>query len=343
MIGLAESLTAAGVASLCGVLIGMMGVGGVILVPSLLMWPSITATTAISCSMAAYLTAAAMGTYAFWRQGHIVWPATAYVCAGAAPGAFVGAMVTRYTSDFVLKVIVVAFLTASTLYSIAKLWCDRRKQQSNSATSNNSSTQTGCELHVLPTAHSLPSTGSGDVVAGAGVGDASAGAGAAASTTGGAAAVTPLPSTTDGKLVFPVFPRYSRQWWHQIMGWTLALGFIDGLGSAITGTSGPVILLPLVFMQGGWNVREAVGCSQVVQIPISLAATAGNLVFNFGAFDWLLLVCLAAPLPVGVAAGAALSKRLPAEKLKGLALGALLITAIVMTVKLVCGDGGVCS
>ena len=47
------------------------------------------------------------------------------------------------------------------------------------------------------------------MVAGDGVGDASAGAGAAASTTGGAAAVTPLPSTTDGKLVFPVFPRYS--------------------------------------------------------------------------------------------------------------------------------------
>ena len=81
----------------------------------------------------------------------------------------------------------------------------------------------------------------------------------------------------------------------------VVLGMVTGIGSAITGTGGPVILLPLLLI-AGTEPRSAVGLAQSVQVPIGLFATAGNVVFSQVPFGFASL--LAAFTIVGVAAGA---------------------------------------
>lgn len=52
----------------------------------------------------------------------------------------------------------------------------------------------------------------------------------------------------------------------------VVVGVFDGFGSALTGTSGPVILLP-VLIGLRWDILDALGSAQSVQAPIALAAT----------------------------------------------------------------------
>jgi hypothetical protein len=51
-----------------------------------------------------------------------------------------------------------------------------------------------------------------------------------------------------------------------------AIGLFDGFGSALTGTSGPVILLPILIALR-WEILDALGSAQAVQTPIAGAAT----------------------------------------------------------------------
>ena len=55
----------------------------------------------------------------------------------------------------------------------------------------------------------------------------------------------------------------------------IALGGLTGFGSAMSGTGGPLILLPILL----WlyvPVISAIGVAQAVQLPIALLATGGN-------------------------------------------------------------------
>ena len=57
------------------------------------------------------------------------------------------------------------------------------------------------------------------------------------------------------------------------------IGVLTGFGSAITGTGGPLVLVPILL----WlkvSTLTAVGLSQIIQIPIALLATGGNLTFG---------------------------------------------------------------
>jgi uncharacterized protein len=106
-----------------------------------------------------------------------------------------------------------------------------------------------------------------------------------------------------------------------------AIGAAVGLGSALTGTGGPVLLVPLL-MWFRLPVLFVVGLSQAIQIPIALLATFGNLLY--GRLDW----ALAALLSIGVLAGAALGARiahvLPRATLKRLVGGVLLIVGAML-------------
>ena len=55
----------------------------------------------------------------------------------------------------------------------------------------------------------------------------------------------------------------------------MVIGFITGFGSAITGTGGPLILVPLIIFLG-LPVLTAIGLSQAIQLPIAAFASAGN-------------------------------------------------------------------
>lgn len=109
----------------------------------------------------------------------------------------------------------------------------------------------------------------------------------------------------------------------------IGIGAITGFGSAITGTGGPLILVPiLIFL--GLPVLTAIGLSQAIQLPIAAFASVGNWLSGNLNFD--LVWVIAGVLVVGSFAGAMLVHRLPAEPLRKLIAFLLIIfgTAIAI-------------
>lgn len=93
----------------------------------------------------------------------------------------------------------------------------------------------------------------------------------------------------------------------------VAVGAFVGFGSALTGTGGPVLLVPVLLTLGVAPLR-AVAVGQAVQLPVVAAGSVGYL--QTGLVDIRLgtvLGCLAA---LGVAAGAVVATRVPAEGLR---------------------------
>lgn len=93
----------------------------------------------------------------------------------------------------------------------------------------------------------------------------------------------------------------------------LGIGLVTGFGSAITGTGGPLILVPLSIYLG-LPVLTAVGLSQVIQIPIATFASVGNWMQDN--LNVTLGLTIAAIMVFGALAGAMLVHRLPIEPIK---------------------------
>ena len=81
----------------------------------------------------------------------------------------------------------------------------------------------------------------------------------------------------------------------------IVLGALVGFGSSLTGTGGPLILLPIL-MFAGVNVLQAVGLAQAIQIPIGIFATASNLMMS--RIDLELGAWLTVTVVIGVYVGA---------------------------------------
>ncbi len=86
------------------------------------------------------------------------------------------------------------------------------------------------------------------------------------------------------------------------------IGAVVGFASAMTGTGGPLVLVPaLLWLR--YPVLAAVGLSQAVQLPIASLATAGNIVY--GRLDLVLGGAIAVGLAAGAVAGARAAHRAP--------------------------------
>ncbi len=106
------------------------------------------------------------------------------------------------------------------------------------------------------------------------------------------------------------------------------IGAITAFGSVLTGTGGPLLLIPmLVWLHQ--PVLTAIGLSQVIQLPISLAATATNMVA--GAVDFWLGAILAFAMAVGCWFGASVAHQL-SEKWLRLGVASLLVLIGVVIV-----------
>jgi uncharacterized protein len=112
-----------------------------------------------------------------------------------------------------------------------------------------------------------------------------------------------------------------------------ALGFIGavtGFGSALSGTGGPLILVPILI----WldvPVLTAIGLSQAIQLPIALLATAGN--FFSGNLDPTLGVLLAAGLAIGTFVGARIAHAVPRTALRRAVAMVLVIVGASIAIK----------
>ena len=114
----------------------------------------------------------------------------------------------------------------------------------------------------------------------------------------------------------------------------MAIGLVTGFGSSITGTGGPLVLIPiLIWMQV--PILTAVGLSQVIQIPIALLATTGNL--TFGRIEWLIGLGIATLLVLGVVVGARIAHRVSRVALKRIIAVALLLVGAAMLVRTAAG------
>ncbi len=180
-----------GYAVVVGVLIGGVGVGGVLLVPVLVIAGVLGAHEATATSSWAFLFTGAVGTYRYGRRGRIPWPLVARLSLGAVPAALLGVWVNQLlTGDLV----VLALGTVT----------------------------------VLVGAHALRSPPAGREAH---------------------------------------FGRVT----------TVVTGAVVGFGSALTGTGGPVLLVPLLLALGAAPLL-AVAASQAIQLPIVGMASLGYLV-----------------------------------------------------------------
>lgn len=226
-----------------GILIGSIGIGGVLLVPSLSYLAGIEIHIAIAACMLSYAFSGVVGASIYARRGSIRWAIGLWLCLGAMPGAYVGALV-------------VAALPARTITMIIGLFI------------------------LFASVNALRNSSE---------------------------AVKASYAQSKILLVF--------------------VGAVVGFGSAISGTGGPLLLVPaLVWLN--WPVLTAVGLSQLIQLPISLMATLGN--YLHAEVDWLLGIGIAAIMIFGVAVGARIAHRLPALMLRRIVAVVLSLVGLSM-------------
>lgn len=111
----------------------------------------------------------------------------------------------------------------------------------------------------------------------------------------------------------------------------ILIGFGIGFGSALTGTGGPVLLIP-VLMLLQVPVLTAIGVSQVIQLPIAVFATIGFCVN--GKIDFQLGTLLGLVQAVAVILGAYLAHRMPINRLRQMVAVALIGVAGFMLINL---------
>ena len=116
-------------------------------------------------------------------------------------------------------------------------------------------------------------------------------------------------------------------------GVTLAIvGGITGFGSALSGTGGPLVLIPiLIWMK--FSLLTAVGLSQVIQLPIAALATIGN--FQHGEVNVGASLAIAVLLVLGVVVGAQIAHRLPAGLLKRIVASVLMAVGAAMAMRII--------
>lgn len=239
------------VALLTGALIGAVGVGGVLLVPALVLIGGLTVHQATPIATLSFLFTGIAGTVAYARQGRIEWPSTKWLLIGAVPGAVAGAATNVALSATVITIAIAVMLGTAALQAF-------RDEPSRAASGR----------------HSL-----------------------------GVAAL-------------------------------LGIGVAVGFGSALSGTGGPVLLIPIMLLAGA-VVAVAISSSQPIQIPIAVFGTASFLAY--GALDWQIALALGIVQGIGVVGGARVSSRLPTATLRVLVAWALAIAAAVFAVKAATG------
>ena len=102
-----------------------------------------------------------------------------------------------------------------------------------------------------------------------------------------------------------------------------ATGAVTGVASALTGTGGPLVLVPVLL----WfevPVLSAIASAQAIQLPIAAAATGSN--FLGGTLDVALGLTLGCGIALGTAAGAKAAHALPTAQLRKVV--ALLLVAV---------------
>ena len=114
----------------------------------------------------------------------------------------------------------------------------------------------------------------------------------------------------------------------------VVIGAVVGFGSALTGTGGPVLLVPILLMLGVAPLR-AVAVSQVAQLPVVVSGSLGYL--EAGLTDVRLGTVLGIVAAVGTALGAVVATRIQVELLRRIVALACIAAGAFLEVRTVAG------
>jgi hypothetical protein len=112
------------------------------------------------------------------------------------------------------------------------------------------------------------------------------------------------------------------------------VGLVTGFLSVLSGTGGPLVLLPLLTWLS-MPLITAIGLSQVIQLPISTFATIGNVLNSL--IDWELVLVLGFGVAFGSLLGAKGSELLPISYIKTLVAFLLFASGVYMVLLLLFG------
>jgi uncharacterized membrane protein YfcA len=112
----------------------------------------------------------------------------------------------------------------------------------------------------------------------------------------------------------------------------IILGALVGFGSALTGTGGPVLLVPiLVTLQ--FPALKSIGVSQAIQLPVAIFAVTGF--WLYGQIDLGLGLHLGIVMAIGAFFGAQIAHRLPAVQLRRVVALAMIGVGVLMVWQIV--------
>lgn len=242
---LSVALLLGAVGLIAGLMIGLIGIGGVIVVPVLTYLGGIPIQVAIAGAMMGYLLTGVVGTLIYARERSIKWDMVFWLSLGAMPAALLGAWSVHITAPFVLESAIGALTVVSGLQA----------------------------LRGQPAGSSERATIANPMLAG--------------------------------------------------------IGAVTGYASAITGTGGPLVLIPILLWMNV-PVLTAIGLSQAIQLPIAGLATIGN--FAYGAPNLMLGVLLGIGLSVGAWAGAHAAHAVPRSLLRTLVAVVLIAVGLLICI-----------
>ena len=110
------------------------------------------------------------------------------------------------------------------------------------------------------------------------------------------------------------------------------IGLLVGFGSSLTGTGGPVLLVPILVTLH-YPTLKAIGVSQAIQLPIAIFAVIGF--WLYGQIDLGLGLHLGITQAAGAYFGAHMAHRLPVVQLRRLVALALIGVGVMMFLQIV--------
>lgn len=234
------------VASICGLLIGTVGVGGILLAPLLVYLAGMELHLAMATSSWSFLFTGLAGTAAYAQRGSIPWTLVGWLSLGVLPAALLGAAVNVSLPSGVLSLLLAALIAGSGLNALLRR-SDGRE---------------------------------------------------------GAADERPV---------------------------ALAMmGAGTGFGSALTGTGGPVLWLPLAT----WfriPALAALGVGQAIQLPIAIFASVGF--YLAGEIDFGLGTLLGVVQAITVIVGARIAHKVSSDRLRRMVAVTLVGAGFFMAAK----------
>jgi uncharacterized membrane protein YfcA len=110
------TLLLAAIATAVGFFIGAVGVGGILLIPALVLLGGLDIHQATATALFTFLFTGCLGSWLFQRRGSIDWKMTVPVCAGAVIFSFLGAMANSMIAARMLALIIAAIIIFAGAY-----------------------------------------------------------------------------------------------------------------------------------------------------------------------------------------------------------------------------------